>query len=83
MAAALDQVYPGPLAPLPPPIPFRPIPIVKGARKHRNKWALIIGIILDPNVDESDIAASAPARKRHSPSMRRRRTPRAGVLTNL
>lgn len=63
MAAALDQVYPGPLAPLPQPIPFRPIPIVKGARKHRNKWALIIGIILDTNVDESDIGSISAGQK--------------------
>jgi hypothetical protein len=42
MATAPDRVYKEPVRP-PQPIPFRPIPIVKRARRNRTKWALIIG----------------------------------------
>jgi HlyD family secretion protein len=45
MAAAPDQVYPEPLAP-PPPIPFRPKPVLKRGRRNRTKWALIAGVVI-------------------------------------
>jgi hypothetical protein len=45
MATAPDRVYTEPVRP-PRPIPFRPIPIVKRARRNRTKWALLIGVVV-------------------------------------
>jgi HlyD family secretion protein len=44
MALAPDRVYAEPLAPQP--IPFRPLPIVKRARRNQTKWALIAGVVM-------------------------------------
>jgi HlyD family secretion protein len=43
MAIALDRVPAEPLA-APPPIPFRPVPVVKRPRRHWTRWAVIAGV---------------------------------------